>query len=88
MWFSEGELTDEGYMVLITVPMKSLRFSESDEQLWRIQFNRQITRYGEQSFWPEYSIDVEGDESGRPHARNLKCLPAIIFSNTLLFCSS
>ena len=40
--------------------MKSLRFSESDEQLWRIQFNRQITRYGEQSFWPEYSINVEG----------------------------
>ena len=60
VWFSEGELTDQGYMVLITVPMKSLRFSESDEQLWRVQFNRQITRYGEQSFWPEYSINVEG----------------------------
>ena len=43
VWFSEGELTDQGYMVLITVPMKSLRFSESDEQLWRVQFNRQIT---------------------------------------------
>ena len=60
VWFSEGELTNKGYIVLITVPMKSLRFSESNEQLWRVQFNRQITRYGEQSFWPEYSINVEG----------------------------
>ena len=60
VWFSEGKSNDQGYMVLITVPMRSLRFGESDEQMWRVQFNRQITRYGEQSFWPEYSIDVEG----------------------------
>ena len=36
VWFSEGELTDQGYMVLITVPMKSLRFNESDEHQWHM----------------------------------------------------
>ena len=60
VWFSEGELTDQGYMVSFIVPLRSLRFNEADEQTWRIQFNRSIPRYGEESHWPEYSIDVEG----------------------------
>jgi hypothetical protein len=60
VWFSEGELTEQGYMVLISIPMRSLRFNETDEQTWRIQFNRSIPRYGEESFWPEYSLNVDG----------------------------
>jgi len=60
VWDSEGQLTDQGYMALMAVPFRSLRFNESNEQVWRIGFYRNIPRYGEDSFWPEYSINVEG----------------------------
>ena len=60
VWFSEGELTNQGYMVSFAIPLRSLRFDESDEQTWRIQFNRRIPRYGEEAHWPEYSVNVEG----------------------------
>ena len=60
VWDSEGELTDQGYMVRMSIPLRSLRFSENEEQLWRVQFGRNIPRYSEFSYWPEYSIDIEG----------------------------
>ena len=60
VWFNEGELNDQGYMVSFAIPFRSLRFNEVDEQTWRIQFTRTIPRNNEESHWPEYSIDVEG----------------------------
>jgi len=60
VWFSDGELTDQGYMVSFAIPLRSLRFDEAEEQLWRIQFNRHIPRYGEEGHWPYYSVDVNG----------------------------
>ena len=60
VWFNEGEINDKGYMVSFTVPLRSLRFNDSEEQTWRIQFTRSIPRYGEESNWPEYSVNVEG----------------------------
>src|SRR5690348_16119402 len=32
VWHSEGKLTDDGYVVLIAIPFKSLRFSNADVQ--------------------------------------------------------
>ena len=60
VWDSDGQLTDQGYMVKISIPLRSLRFPDSSEQLWRIQFGRQIPRLSEQAFWPAYSIGIEG----------------------------
>ena len=60
VWFNESQLTERGYMISFTVPLRSLRFDDSDEQTWRIQFTRGIPRYGENSTWPEYSVNVEG----------------------------
>ena len=60
VWDSEGQLTDQGYMVRMAIPLRSLRFPDRDEQLWRIQFGRQIPRLSEFSYWPPYSIDIEG----------------------------
>ena len=60
VWDSEGQLTDQGYMVKMAIPLRSLRFPDSDEQLWRIQFGRQIPRLSEETFWPAYSIGIEG----------------------------
>ena len=60
VWESEGELTDQGYMARMAIPLRSLRFPDRSEQNWRIQFARNIPRYGEQSYWPPYSVNVEG----------------------------
>jgi hypothetical protein len=60
VWDSEGEVTDKGYMVSIAVPLRGLRFPADSEQLWRVQAGRQIPRLSEESFWPPYSITVDG----------------------------
>ncbi len=60
VWESEGTLTDQGYMVKMAIPLRSLRFPDSTEQLWRIQFGRQIPRLSEYAYWPAYSIAIEG----------------------------
>lgn len=60
VWDSDGEVTDKGYMVSIAVPLRGLRFPADSEQLWRVQVGRQIPRLSEESFWPPYSIAVDG----------------------------
>ena len=60
VWDSEGQVTDQGYMVKMAIPLRSLRFPDTDEQTWRVQFARIIPRLSEQSFWPPYTIDIEG----------------------------
>lgn len=60
VWDTEGELTDKGYIVKMAIPLRSLRFPDRTDQLWRVQFARQIPRLSEESFWPEYSLEVEG----------------------------
>lgn len=54
-WDSEGELTDQGYMVKIAVPLTSIRFPALSEQRWRVQLGRQIPRLSEEAYWPAYS---------------------------------
>ncbi|MDF1765165.1 MAG: DUF5916 domain-containing protein [Gammaproteobacteria bacterium] len=60
VWESDGQVTDRGYMVKMAIPLRSLRFLDRPEQLWRIQFGRIIPRLSEESYWPPYLIDIEG----------------------------
>lgn len=60
VWDSEGQMTDQGYMVKMAIPLRSLRFPDSSEQTWRVQFGRYIPRLSEESYWPSYSIAIEG----------------------------
>ncbi len=60
VWDSEGQLTDQGYMVKMAIPLRSLRFPDSSEQTWRVQFGRYVPRLSEESYWPPYSIAIEG----------------------------
>ena len=54
-WESDGLVTEQGYMVRIAVPLTSIRFPAASEQVWRVQFGRQIPRLSEQMYWPAYS---------------------------------
>lgn len=60
VWQSDGQLTDQGYMASMSIPLSSLRFNDSAEQTWRIQFARIIPRLNEEAYWPPYSIDIVG----------------------------
>lgn len=60
VWYSDGQLTDEGYMVSMAIPLRSLRFPDSEDQLWRVQFGRNIPRSSEFAYWPRYTIEIEG----------------------------
>ncbi len=60
VWYTDSRLTDEGYLVHMTIPLRSLRFPANDEQTWRVQFSRRIPRLSEDSYWPAYSSLIEG----------------------------
>ncbi len=52
LWYSEGRLTPQGFVVWIAIPFKSLRFSDAKLQTWSIALGRSILRNNENSFWP------------------------------------
>ena len=52
VWYTDAQRTDFGYVVLMTIPFRTMRFPESGEQQWRIQFERLIPRLSEESYWP------------------------------------
>ncbi|HEY5624474.1 MAG TPA: DUF5916 domain-containing protein [Gammaproteobacteria bacterium] len=60
VWYTDGEVTDSGYMVLMTIPIRTLRFAEIEDQTWRVMLERKIPRRSEESYWPEFSIAIEG----------------------------
>jgi hypothetical protein len=60
VWYTDGQRTDGGYVVLMTIPFRTMRFPETGEQRWRVQFERLIPRSSEESYWPAYSQTVDG----------------------------
>jgi len=60
LWYSRGKLTDQGYVVWMAIPFKSLRFSSADKQTWGLLLNRDIPRGNEMSYWPHYSSRIQG----------------------------
>jgi hypothetical protein len=60
VWQTDARLTDQGYVVLMTIPFRTMRFAESGEQSWRIQLERLIPRLSEESYWPAYTQRVDG----------------------------
>ncbi len=92
LWYTEGKLTGDGYVVLQTIPFRSLRFPEGPKQIWGIYLGRFIMRDNEQSFWPFISRsrfpqwtgqfgDIEIDDDISP-GRNLQFIPYGLFSNS------
>jgi hypothetical protein len=83
-WHSEGRLTPEGYIVIMTIPFKSLRFSASEAPRWGFALGRTIMRNGETSFVPHLSLrqpafvgqfaELRGLEEVAP-GRNIQLVP-------------
>ena len=88
VWNSSGKVTDKGFVVLMAIPFRSLRFSSSDPQTWGILLNRELPRKSEDTFWPPYSsriqgrLNQEGTATGLEHVspgRNIQLIPYGIF---------
>lgn len=88
VWNSVGKVTDRGFVVLMAIPFRSLRFSSSDPQTWGILLNRELPRNSEDTFWPPYSsriqgrLNQEGTATGLQHispGRNLQLIPYGVF---------
>jgi len=60
VWHTDAQRTDGGYVVLMSIPFRTMRFPETGEQRWRVQFERLIPRLSEESYWPAYSQTVDG----------------------------
>jgi Domain of unknown function (DUF5916) len=83
VWNSEGRLTGQGYILLMAIPFKSLRFPSDDKQEWRIILNRSIPRTNENLFWPRITNRISGRFNqaatatgiDMPHPRNIQLIP-------------
>ncbi len=60
LWQSRGHLTEQGYVVWMAIPFKSLRFPATPQQTWGIMLSRDIPRVNEETNWPHYSSRIEG----------------------------
>ena len=60
LWYSKGKLTDQGYVIWMAIPFKSLRFPPNRQQIWGILLYRNIPRVNEEAFWPHCSSRIQG----------------------------
>jgi Domain of unknown function (DUF5916) len=91
LWYSEGRLTPEGYVAMMTIPFRSLRFSPQAVQTWGFGLFRGIPTNNENSFWPYVTEKVSGftqqlgNMTGLENispGRNLQLIPYAAFSNS------
>jgi hypothetical protein len=92
LWYTEAQFTADGYVVLETIPFRSLRFPAAPKQVWGVMLGRFINRNNEFSMWPFVSrsrfpqfvgqfadVEIAGDISP---GRNLQFIPYGLFSNS------
>jgi len=91
LWYTDAKITDDGYVVLVTLPFKSIRFPDDEEQTWGLIIGRLIMRYDEHDLWPHVSFrrpgfvqqggDLEGFRNISP-GRNIQFIPYGAFSRS------
>ncbi|HEY1265352.1 MAG TPA: DUF5916 domain-containing protein [Terriglobales bacterium] len=60
VWTSQGQITHGGYVVVMSIPFKSLRFSHQPAQTWNVALWRFVGRRLEGSWWPRVSSRYRG----------------------------
>ncbi|HUR37447.1 MAG TPA: DUF5916 domain-containing protein, partial [Terriglobales bacterium] len=60
LWQSSGQMTAKGWVAMMSVPFKSMRFPSTPTQKWGVLLQRVIPRTGENLFWPHVSTSVSG----------------------------
>lgn len=60
VWQTEAQRTPDGYIVLITVPFRELRFPPDRSQTWGLFLYRGIPRKSEEAYYPAFSRNIAG----------------------------
>jgi hypothetical protein len=60
VFFSDGRVDSEGYVVEAAIPFKSLRFPPGEVKDWNIVLGRNLPRTGEIILHPHFSRDIPG----------------------------
>ena len=83
-WSVASAITPIGWSTEFAIPFKSLRYEDGAEKAWGINFQRNIRRNNEQTFWAPlprqynlYRVSLAGTVAGLglPAQRNLKVTP-------------
>jgi hypothetical protein len=84
VWDSKGMRTSEGWVAMMVVPFKSIRFSRDAQQKWGILLQRVVPRTSENLFWPAITknktgrLTQEGEALGLANispGRNMQFIP-------------
>jgi len=59
VWDSEGQVTRDGWMALMAIPFRSLRFRPGGSD-WGVVFARNFPRNSETDFWPRVAANISG----------------------------
>ena len=90
-WDVAAAITDVGWSAELAIPFRTLRFGKGDVQTWGINFQRNLRRRNERSFWAplprQYGLSrlsQAGTLAGVevPEQRNLKLIPYVLFEGT------
>jgi hypothetical protein len=68
VWHVAAKRTDQGWFAEVRIPFATLKFSGAEEQVWGINFERNIRRKREQVLWQGWSRDallVQVNRAGR-----------------------
>lgn len=60
VWDSKVTINSEGWAVEMMIPYSALRFPDTEEQIWHLNYVRSIARSQEKSFWSEVDPQVDG----------------------------
>ena len=71
VWQSKGRLLDDGYVVEIRIPFKSIRFQMGDRQDWGLQVVRQTQRTGFQDTWAPTSRAAQAYQAQAGYLRGM-----------------
>ncbi|MCF8245622.1 MAG: carbohydrate binding family 9 domain-containing protein [Saprospiraceae bacterium] len=60
VWDSEIDFTSDGWTVELKIPYSAIRFPSVENQIWNVNFVREVRRSREISFWNEVDPNVSG----------------------------
>jgi hypothetical protein len=86
-WEVRARITERGWEAEFAIPFRTLRFPAGAEQVWGVNFQRNIRRHNERAYWAPiprqydlYKVSLAGTVSGLrvPSLRNLKVTPYVL----------
>jgi hypothetical protein len=91
VWDSDAKITSKGWMALIAIPFRSIRFPPKSTD-WGAVFWRNFPRNSENDFWPRVSANVSGElsQEGTMHldgltgvagSHNIQIVPYVLGQN-------